>query len=81
MALQVKPRQHKDGRVYRLVTVIDHGKSTKTGKSNREYIYHKTSEYHSHGFDPMWSLEKARDRLKQVQDQNKVERIRMDWHS
>lgn len=75
MALQVKPRQHKDGRVYRLAVVIDHGKDKKTGKSNREYIYPKVAEYHTYGFDPMWPLQKARERLKQVQAQDKVERI------
>lgn len=73
MALQVKPRQHKDGRVYRLAVVIDHGKDKKTGKSNREYIYPKVAEYHTYGFDPMWPLQKARERLKQVQAQDKVE--------
>ena len=75
MALQVKPREHKDGRVYRLAVVIDHGKDKKTGKSNREYIYPKVAEYHTYGFDPMWPLEKARERLKQVQAQDKGERI------
>lgn len=59
MALQVKPRQHKDGRVYRLAVVIDHGKDKKTGKSNREYIYPKVAEYHTYGFDPMWPLQKC----------------------
>jgi hypothetical protein len=49
MALQVKPRQHKDERVYRLAVVIDHGKDKKTGKSNREYIYPKVAEYHTYG--------------------------------
>ena len=75
MALQVKPRQHKDGRVYRLAVVIDHGKDKKTGKSNREYIYPKVAEYHTYGFDPMWPLQKARERLKQVQAQDKVDKV------
>lgn len=66
MALQVKPRIHNDGRVYRLVVVIDHGTDKKTKKANREYIYPKVALYHTYGFDPMWSLPEARARLKQV---------------
>ena len=59
MALQVKPRIHKDGRVYRLAVVIDHGTDKKTKKANREYIYPKVAEYHAYGFDPMWPLQTA----------------------
>ena len=64
MALQVKPRKHKDPkRVYRLAVVIDHGKDKKTGKSKRDYLYPRPEEYHIYGFDPYWPLEKARERL------------------
>lgn len=76
MALQVKKLTQKGGkRVYRLAVVIDHGKDKKTGKSNRENLYPKIAEYHTYGFDPFWPLEKAKERLKQVQAQDKVERI------
>jgi hypothetical protein len=75
MALQVKKRIHADGRVYRLAVVVDHGKDPKTGKSKRDNFYPKVSEYHAYGFDPFWTITEAKERLKQVQAQDKVERI------
>lgn len=84
MALQVKKRKSKTKKTktyvnvverhYRLVNVVDHGKDPKTGKQRREHTYFAKEEYHIYGFDWTWTLEKAKERLKEHQAKEKVVR-------
>lgn len=82
MALQVKKRQSKTKKTktytnvverhYRLVNVVDHGKDPKTGKKRIDHTYFTKDEYHIYGFDWTWTLEKAKERLKEHQAKEKV---------
>ena len=74
MAIRIQKREHKNGRTWRLIIVVERTKDA-NGKRKRDFVYPKLADYREYGFNPDWTYDEAVAENKRQQALSKSQRL------